>query len=39
MEARGRLGHAKLSQHARNDDLAARLWTVSEQLTGVSYDF
>jgi NAD(P)-dependent dehydrogenase (short-subunit alcohol dehydrogenase family) len=39
MEGRGRLGHAKLSQHARNDDLAARLWTISEQQTGVSYDF
>ncbi len=39
MEGRGPLGHAKLSQHARNDDLAARLWTISEQQTGVSYDF
>jgi NAD(P)-dependent dehydrogenase (short-subunit alcohol dehydrogenase family) len=39
MEARGRLGHAKLSQHARNDDLARRLWTISEQQTGVTYDF
>ena len=38
-EARGKLGHAKLSKHARNDDLASRLWTVSEQATGVSYDF
>jgi NAD(P)-dependent dehydrogenase (short-subunit alcohol dehydrogenase family) len=39
MEARGKLGHAKLSEHARNDELAERLWTVSEQATGVSYDF
>jgi NAD(P)-dependent dehydrogenase (short-subunit alcohol dehydrogenase family) len=38
-EVRGRLGNAKLSRHARNDDLAGRLWTVSEQHTGVSYDF
>jgi NAD(P)-dependent dehydrogenase (short-subunit alcohol dehydrogenase family) len=38
-ETRGRLGHAKLSKHARNDDLARRLWTISEQQTGVSYDF
>ena len=38
-ESRGRLGHAKLSRHARNDDLARRLWTISEQQTGVSYDF
>ncbi len=37
-EARGRLGNAKLSPHARNDDLAQRLWTISEQSTGVSYD-
>ncbi len=38
-EARGRLGAAKLSQHARNDDLARALWTRSEELTGVGYDF
>jgi len=36
--ARGPLGHAKLSRHARNDDLARRLWTLSEQWTGVTYD-
>jgi NAD(P)-dependent dehydrogenase (short-subunit alcohol dehydrogenase family) len=39
MEGRGRLGEAKLSRHARNDELAQRLWTISEQATGVSYDF
>jgi NAD(P)-dependent dehydrogenase (short-subunit alcohol dehydrogenase family) len=38
-ESRGRLGNAKLSKHARSDDLARRLWTISEQQTGVSYDF
>ncbi len=38
-EARGRLGNANLSRHARNDDLARRLWTISEQKTGVTYDF
>jgi NAD(P)-dependent dehydrogenase (short-subunit alcohol dehydrogenase family) len=37
-EARGRLGNARLSTHARNDDLAQRLWTISEESTGVSYD-
>ena len=30
MESRGRLGEAKLSRHARNDDLARQLWDVSE---------
>jgi NAD(P)-dependent dehydrogenase (short-subunit alcohol dehydrogenase family) len=38
-ESRGRLGQARLSRHARNDELAGRLWTLSEQQTGVSYDF
>ncbi len=38
MESRGRLGEAKLSRHARNDDLARRLWELSEELTGVSFD-
>jgi NAD(P)-dependent dehydrogenase (short-subunit alcohol dehydrogenase family) len=37
-EARGKLGEAKLSRHARNDDLARRLWTISEQKTGVTFD-
>ena len=37
-EARGKLGAAKLSRHARNDDLAAKLWTLSEEKTGVTYD-
>jgi NAD(P)-dependent dehydrogenase (short-subunit alcohol dehydrogenase family) len=37
--ARGPLGEAKLSRHARNNELASRLWTISEQETGVSYDF
>ena len=36
-ESRGRLGNAKLSRHARNDDLARRLWTLSEEKTGVTY--
>jgi NAD(P)-dependent dehydrogenase (short-subunit alcohol dehydrogenase family) len=38
-EARGRLGTARLSRHARNDDLARALWERSEELTGVGYDF
>ena len=37
-ESRGRLGPAKLSRHARNDDLARALWTVSEKATGVVFD-
>lgn len=39
MESRGRLGEAKLSRHARNDDLAAKLWELSEDKTGVRFDF
>jgi NAD(P)-dependent dehydrogenase (short-subunit alcohol dehydrogenase family) len=35
MESRGRLGQAKQSRHARNADLARRLWEVSEAQTGV----
>ena len=37
-ESRGRLGAAKLSRHARNEELARALWTVSEKETGVSFD-
>ncbi len=39
MESRGRLGQAKQSKHARNADLARRLWEISEDKTGVRYDF
>ena len=38
MESRGRLGEAKLSRHARDADLARRLWDVSEARTGVTFD-
>ncbi len=38
-ESRGRLGTAKLSRHARDEDLARRLWTLSEEKTGVTFDF
>jgi hypothetical protein len=38
MESRGRLGNAKQSKHARDEDLARRLWELSEQKTGVSFD-
>jgi NAD(P)-dependent dehydrogenase (short-subunit alcohol dehydrogenase family) len=38
-ETRGKVGPAKPGRHARNDDLARRLWDRSEQLTGVSFDF
>jgi NAD(P)-dependent dehydrogenase (short-subunit alcohol dehydrogenase family) len=37
-ESRGRLGQAKLSRHARNEDLARHLWEQSEDATGVSFD-
>jgi NAD(P)-dependent dehydrogenase (short-subunit alcohol dehydrogenase family) len=39
LESRGRLGHAKQSRHARNEDLARRLWELSEEKTGVTFDF
>ena len=39
MESRGRLGEAKLSRHARNADLAVKLWEQSEEKTGVHFDF
>ena len=38
-EWRGPIGPAKLSKHARNDELGDRLWTLSEELTGVTYTF
>jgi NAD(P)-dependent dehydrogenase (short-subunit alcohol dehydrogenase family) len=36
-ESRGPIGPAKLNKHALDDDLAARLWTLSEEKTGVSF--
>jgi NAD(P)-dependent dehydrogenase (short-subunit alcohol dehydrogenase family) len=39
LESRGRLGQAKQSRHARNEDLARRLWELSEDKTGVTFDF
>jgi NAD(P)-dependent dehydrogenase (short-subunit alcohol dehydrogenase family) len=38
-ESRGKLGEAKMSRHARNDDLALKLWELSEDRTGVRFDF
>jgi NAD(P)-dependent dehydrogenase (short-subunit alcohol dehydrogenase family) len=38
MESRGRLGEARQSRHARDAELARRLWEISEQRTGVSFD-
>jgi NAD(P)-dependent dehydrogenase (short-subunit alcohol dehydrogenase family) len=35
-EIRGKVGPAKLSRHATDEDLARRLWTLSEDLTGVT---
>lgn len=37
-ETRGPIGPAKLSRFARDDELARKLWELSEQLTGVSFD-
>lgn len=39
MESRGRLGQAKQSRHARDADLARKLWELSEERTGVHFDF
>jgi NAD(P)-dependent dehydrogenase (short-subunit alcohol dehydrogenase family) len=36
-ESRGPIGPARLSRHARDEDLARRLWDLSEQLTGVTF--
>jgi len=36
-ESRGPVGHARLSALARDQELAARLWQVSQDLTGVEY--
>jgi NAD(P)-dependent dehydrogenase (short-subunit alcohol dehydrogenase family) len=38
-ETRGRIGPATMSPLALDDDLAGRLWAVSEDLTGVRYDW
>jgi hypothetical protein len=35
-EVRGGVGPAKLSRLATDEDLARRLWTLSEELTGVT---
>jgi NAD(P)-dependent dehydrogenase (short-subunit alcohol dehydrogenase family) len=36
-ETRGRIGPAKLNPLARDEGLAAKLWDLSEELTGVTY--
>lgn len=36
-ESRGPIGPAKLNKHAQNADLAAELWKVSEERTGVTF--
>jgi NAD(P)-dependent dehydrogenase (short-subunit alcohol dehydrogenase family) len=36
-EIRGTVGPAKLSPFATDEDLAQRLWTISEELTGVTF--
>jgi NAD(P)-dependent dehydrogenase (short-subunit alcohol dehydrogenase family) len=36
-ETRGPIGEAKLNRHARDEDLAARLWALSEEKTGLAF--
>ncbi|MFL6059661.1 MAG: SDR family NAD(P)-dependent oxidoreductase [Marmoricola sp.] len=36
-ESRGPIGPAKLNRHAKDEALAARLWELSEERTGVSF--
>jgi NAD(P)-dependent dehydrogenase (short-subunit alcohol dehydrogenase family) len=38
-ESRGKPGPARLGRLARDEALAAKLWSVSEDLTGVRFDF
>jgi NAD(P)-dependent dehydrogenase (short-subunit alcohol dehydrogenase family) len=38
MESRGRLGEANLSRQAGNEELARKLWDISEAKTGVTFD-
>ncbi len=38
-QSRGSIGAAKLSRLARDENLAAELWLVSEHLTGLRYDW
>jgi NAD(P)-dependent dehydrogenase (short-subunit alcohol dehydrogenase family) len=37
-ENRGPIGPARLSRHAADDDLGRRLWDLSEEKTGVTFD-
>lgn len=36
-ESRGPIGPAKLNRHARDEDLAAKLWALSEEKTGLTF--
>ena len=38
-QTRGRIGEARLSRYARDEDLGRRLWALSEEKTGVSFAF
>lgn len=38
-ETRGPIGPAKASEHARNEQLARDLWTLSEDATGMRFEF
>lgn len=38
-ESRGAIGPARLSRHARDEELAAQLWELSNELTGATWPF
>jgi NAD(P)-dependent dehydrogenase (short-subunit alcohol dehydrogenase family) len=38
-ETRGRIGPARLSSYAQDEKLARRLWQVSEEMTGLRYEW
>lgn len=37
-EMRGPVGEAKQSRYAKDTDLAAKLWSISEEMTGIPFD-
>lgn len=38
-EMKGKPGTAKIASHAKDAEIAQRLWAISEQLTGIQYTF
>ena len=37
-QTRGRIGEARLSRYARDEELGRALWALSEERTGVTFD-